>query len=628
MPVINFGRYIDFFKYIETLDLPVVDQELNFLFDGCYTSQTRIKKANRISEAALFESEAMNTFSHLCGGYEYNAKAFNAAWENVLFNHFHDIIPGSGVLETREHALGLFQQTMAHAGTRKSAAARSISSKINTIGMLPEQDLLKDSIAEGAGVGYGVSIASGAMFGASYGAGEFNYTMANAVSGKKRLFHLFNPTQTVKTASSLITVWDWAGDIGKVKVTDEQGEDVEIEVLDKKALHYWGHDYFRVLVSCEIEPFGYRTILLEEAPVYMPEPWINWERTDKVSEFVLENEFVKAVFNPRDASLISFTDKETGKEYIGESGGTFNYILEDGSKHMSAWIVGRYMSVSPIVENARLTDVKGSLKRSFSFYVSFENSKLEVTVSLDKNSRMLEYRAECVWREFGEKGKVVPQLSFKLPLSYSCDTYMYDTAFGIVKRAEMDYDAPGLSFAFAPNGREGLMFTSADKYGYRCYNDSMSLTLIRSSYDPDEIPECYRHRFAFGIGIIKDSGAKNLIETSACFNHPAITVAAASQEGSLSTSGSFMAVESGDVVISSVKMPEDSGDAIIIRAYDVSGESGDAEFKFFKPVRSAEYIDAHEVAIFGEKPGISGDTVTARVRASGVMALKVTFGEL
>ena len=43
--------------------LPLVEHELNVIFPGCYTTQSRIKMANRHSEAALFDAQLWNTFA-------------------------------------------------------------------------------------------------------------------------------------------------------------------------------------------------------------------------------------------------------------------------------------------------------------------------------------------------------------------------------------------------------------------------------------------------------------------------------------------------------------------------------------------------------------------------------------
>ena len=618
MPDIRFGRYADFFEHMDSLELPVVEGELNFIFNGCYTSQSRIKKANRAAEAALMEAELFNAASGLCGSYGYDADAFADAWENVLFNHFHDILPGSGVIGTREYALGMFQRTMACAGVRKSSALRGICGMIDTSALLGSGEVPRDSRAEGAGVGFGVE--------------SFEFTSASLTGGKSRLFTIFNPCQTTKTSPSTITVWDWDGDRNMISVTDENKNPVEFELLDKEPVAYWGHEYFRALILCDIEPFGYRTVLLEERPRFLSHYALNANsdpRVDRDCPYVLENEFVRAEFDPRDAALVSFIDKENGTEYIdGTRGGRFRYIEEDGSEGMTAWRVGRYMNVWDVSEDVKASRVAGSLRRTFSFTAPVENSSLAVRVSLDKKSRTLRYDVECEWREIGLRGEAIPQLNFIVPLGYGCDSFIYDAAFGTVERAGRDYDVPGLSFAFARNGADGLMLTSDSKYGFRCHDDSLALSLIRSSFDPDGIPECYSHAFSFGIGVIKGGGTsvgRTLLETAADINRTAISVAAEPGAGSLPASGCLIRLKEGEAVISAVKAAEDSS-AVIVRGYEVSGNDNDVTLEFFKEVSAAVRVDAHENELSEENaPVVSGREVKARYKAYGTTALKITF---
>ena len=61
---------------------------------GTYTSQAKTKKLNRKAELALREAEMV---SALYG--ETENKLFEELWKTVLFNHFHDIIPGSSIHE-------------------------------------------------------------------------------------------------------------------------------------------------------------------------------------------------------------------------------------------------------------------------------------------------------------------------------------------------------------------------------------------------------------------------------------------------------------------------------------------------------------------------------------------------
>ncbi|MCL2300360.1 MAG: glycosyl hydrolase-related protein [Firmicutes bacterium] len=594
MPEIKFGRYIDFFRYIDTLELPVVDHELNFIFDGCYTSQSRIKRANRVAEAALYESEFFNTMSQLCGAYPYDAKAYEKLWRNVLFNHFHDILPGSGTIDTREYALGLFQQTMAGAGTRGSAAMRALAAQVNTAALLPVTAPPQDSIAEGAGVGFGVEEG-------------FRYSASAPVGGKRRLFVLFNPNQAALETATVLTVWDWDGDMHKLRITDENGQTLEHELLDSKPQGYWGHKYFRAQIVCKLPPFGWRTVLLEESAAFTPTVPHMGPRVDEAAEYVLENEHVKAVFDPRSAALVSFLDKATGKEHIGGKG-MLRYIEEDTTRGMSAWRVGRHGSDAPVTA-AKMTGVTGGLVRSFKFEAQVKHSSLEVTVSLDKNARHVKYSVRCDWREFGMDGECIPQLAYRLPLASACEAYSYDNACGVIERGPLDHDVPGQSFACA----DGLMLSSDSKYGFRCFDNAMAVTLIRSSNDPDPAPEIYTHNFTINVGIV-DGG---LVEASQQQNRNAIAVACGSQEGELPLAGSFVKL-TGKAVVSSVKMAED-GEGVIARLYSLSNEDEDVALEFLKPIKSMAYADAHENAL---GPVIDGKVLC---KAKGVTAVKIKF---
>ena len=602
MPKLEFGRYIDFFEYIDTLDLPIVDHELNFIFDGCYTSQSRIKKANRVAEAALYESEFFNTMSQLCDAYPYDAKAFEELWRNVLFNHFHDILPGSGTIDTREYALGLFQRTMAGAGTRGSAALRGICSRINTAALLPLGAPLNDSTAEGAGVGFGVEQG-------------FNYSSFAPIGGKKRLFVLFNPSQAALGTATALTVWDWDGDMQKLRVTDEAGQALEHELVDNKLQGFWGHKYFRVNVACALPPFGWRTVLLEEDPCFTPTVPRIGPRVDEPAQYVLENEYVRAVFDPMTAALLSFVDKKTGREHINpQPGGLLRYIEEDTSRGMSSWRVGRHRSDTPVTA-MKLSDVTGALVRRFSFETKAKNSALKVTVSLDKNARHLRYGVECDWREFGARDKCIPQLAFRLPLARACEAFTYDNAFGVIERGQLDHDVPGQSFAAGSAGDDGmsLMLSTDSKYGFRCFDNAMALTLIRSSYDPDPAPEIYTHTFNINVGI----AGEDLIEAARQQTRGAIAVACGSQAGELPLTGSFVKLE-GKAVVSSIKMAED-GEGMIVRLYSVSNKDEDVALELLQPVKAMAYVDAHENEL--------GPVPDGKIccKAKGVTAVKIMF---
>ena len=57
-----------------------------------------MKEYNRRNEALLTSAEKFSTLATMYGK-SYNHDLLNNAWKNVLFNQFHDILPGSGIRE-------------------------------------------------------------------------------------------------------------------------------------------------------------------------------------------------------------------------------------------------------------------------------------------------------------------------------------------------------------------------------------------------------------------------------------------------------------------------------------------------------------------------------------------------
>jgi alpha-mannosidase len=104
MPEYRLGKAGDFFEELDVAvsnnpRLPIWHGELYFeLHRGTYTSQGRQKRANRKSEFLLANAELYGSLAHaLVPGFSYPQAKLNEAWELVLVNQFHDIIPGSSI---------------------------------------------------------------------------------------------------------------------------------------------------------------------------------------------------------------------------------------------------------------------------------------------------------------------------------------------------------------------------------------------------------------------------------------------------------------------------------------------------------------------------------------------------
>ncbi|MCH5171010.1 MAG: alpha-mannosidase [Oscillospiraceae bacterium] len=69
---------------------------------GTYTSQAKNKKYNRTSEFMFEKAETLSLINEYLTGAVYPKEKMQAAWETILLNQFHDIIPGSSIHEVYE----------------------------------------------------------------------------------------------------------------------------------------------------------------------------------------------------------------------------------------------------------------------------------------------------------------------------------------------------------------------------------------------------------------------------------------------------------------------------------------------------------------------------------------------
>jgi len=589
-PRIRFGTYREFFALTESVAerLPVVRGEQNFVFTGCYTSQTRIKTANRIGEATLDEAERFAAAAALTGAAPYAARDFEEAWRNVLFNQFHDILPGSGVIETREHALGLFQQTMAIANTNRKLALERIAAGIDTSALGDAGGEDKHAVSEGAGVGYGTK--------------AFKITQVERGRGGKRIVHVFNPSAAPREEVAEFMLWDWSSKVKTLAVKDSDGVTIPHQIVDQGHHAYWGHDYMRVLAYVKVPACGYATFTIEEnderlAPFASHEP-----RMDDADVFTLENDRLQVVFDPLDATVRTMIRKDTGESLIDPArpAGLFRLIQEDPGKGMTAWRVGRYMEAASAHRQVKITKgTWGEVRQTLNFTCSFGRSELKASVSLDRNSSRLVYEAECDWQEIGKPDGSIPQLNFHWPLAADTASYQYDVPFGIINRKPLELDVPGNSFALGvpeEEGRSPVMLVTNNKYGFRGTDNALAVTLIRSSFDPDPYPELgNHHRFSLAICVLDPADNRSRIETAYSFNHPLSVLSGTVHAGSRPLSRSFLSLLEGSAAVSAVKMPEQpNGQEWIVRVYETDGRHTNVKLQLAQPALEACFVDTLE----------------------------------
>ena len=103
LPKVHFATADEFFDQLAqqpgAATLPIVDSDLQYTLEGCYTTHADLKKAIRSSENNLYNTEVLSSLAAMMGQ-AYPLDGFHQAWEPTAFAQFHDIACGSAIHST------------------------------------------------------------------------------------------------------------------------------------------------------------------------------------------------------------------------------------------------------------------------------------------------------------------------------------------------------------------------------------------------------------------------------------------------------------------------------------------------------------------------------------------------
>ncbi|RRJ94903.1 hypothetical protein Ga0100231_011760 [Opitutaceae bacterium TAV4] len=159
---VEFSTFHRFFAALaaEPKNHPTVQQELNFTLRGCYSSALRFKKNYRRTENLLSPAERTTTL--VSAALDRPPPDLDAAWDSLLFNTFHDILPGTvierayddqnawlgvAVHDARRHELAALTALAARCDTRIAEPAPDMPSAVPVLLFNPHPYPL-DTLAE------------------------------------------------------------------------------------------------------------------------------------------------------------------------------------------------------------------------------------------------------------------------------------------------------------------------------------------------------------------------------------------------------------------------------------------------------------------------------------------------
>ncbi len=637
-PKIKFSTYHEFFAIAEreAKDLPVIDGELNFVFEGCYSSQSNIKYANRRSENALVEAEICALLAKGIAGQPYPSEQIYTAWRHAMFNQFHDILPGSGVKATYEYAQGLFQEIMSHTSMVKTRSLRAIAARVNTRAVAPAGSA-SDDYGEGLGAGQGDLPADGVL--SRYGAGGIGADP----------FVVFNPSPWTRSEVVTARIWDRDIETPCVAVRDDAGRVIQAQVLQRG--HYWQHNFIELAFPAhEVPPLGYRTYSVHRAVGVAPA-----EGCSADGKGTIENEYLKVTIEQQSGAIISLVDKRTGAELVppGERIGLLEYLLE-APHGMTAWVLGQIKQYVPFTEGATLSfPHNGPYLASVQAHHRFNDSRFTVTISLSAGVPRVDITVETDWLERGSPEIGVPALRMQFPIALDEARCRMECPNGWVERPTLGYADPSetfkhvggsgiamypmdmpaqrwveLSGVHSESGEPaGVVLVNDRVYAHSVCDNILGVTLLRSSYDPDPLPELGHHVFRFGlVPFGKDWTPALSARAGYDFNLPFNVVSTDVHDGDLPVSQSFAEVLTPGVMLSGLKKAEDS-DALVIRLVELEGKAVTAEVHLSgvlaRPNSPAVETDILEQALPNSTARMNGDVLSVQIPPYGIATVKV-----
>ena len=272
------GKYIDWLRGNDLSGLPVWKNELYLEYhQGTFTTQAAMKRFNRSNEALLTNAEKVSSFASLSGR-PYNAGALETAWRDVMFNQFHDILPGSGIREVYADASATHREAESIGRFELSASLDHIASRVNT-----------------AALRHGTP------------------------------FMVFNTLSWERTDLAAVNLR--AGDDDSYAVFDALGKEIPSQTVTTSR-----YERQVLFVAGRIPAFGYATFELRKQP---PRPLPG----STPSPFTTENAIFRVSIDSVTGWVNSILDKRSGKELLAGPGNRIQ-LLEDLPKQWDAWNLG------------------------------------------------------------------------------------------------------------------------------------------------------------------------------------------------------------------------------------------------------------------------------------------------
>jgi len=552
-PEIKFSTAAQYFddlkKNNDKLKIPTWDGELYFQYHrGVQTTQAEEKKGNRKNEVLILTAEKLASIATLFGA-TYPQPDLDEAWKKILFNQFHDILPGSGI----------------HINYVDAARKYAETERVN-------RDIIHAALSD----------------------------LASRVNSTGTGLVVFNPLSWTRTDEVEAEV-QFPGPISEVSAVDPDGKPVLLEIvhLDPQT----NRVSLRLLAE-NVPAMGYK--LIRVRPIATPTS--NSKRPLLVATAdSLENDFVRLKVDPKSGCITSLLDKRSNTETLalpvqsegspaaspdGLPCGDLLQAFVDKPKRWDAWNIDADF-VKQHWDLMQADEVKlvehSPLRVVIRVRHHFQNSSFIQDITMYAGVPRIDVHMHADWHE----RHILLKVAF--PVSVHNDNATFEIPYGSVERPttrrtpaeQAQFEVPALRWADLSDATHGFSLLNDCKYGYDARDNVLRLSLLRSPTFPDPEADQGTHDFTYSLyphsGTWRDAMT---VQQGYELNYPLLAIAATQHAGELPPSYSFFGLIENNVVITAVKKAADDN-SIILRYYEWAGKKGAVHLSLPRPATAA-----------------------------------------
>ena len=469
----------DYFDLLltEKKDFPVVDGELNSVFEGCYTTQSDMKRHNRQAEQLLFTAEKMSEIAVINRFRDYYpTRDIGEAWKLALLNQTHDLLPGSGIGPIYKDAAKQYEEIF-------ERGQRALDFSLQCIGLHVDTR------------GEGIPLV------------------------------VYNPQSWERT--NLVTAEISASSLPPKMLAMHGQEAVAVQVL-KPARHDGNGERATIaFLARQVPQMGLKLYRIIPATGSSTLPTSQVEAGLRPRPY-LENEFLKVEINPATGNMARLFDKKARREvFKGE--GNFLVALEETTKQAMksspeyagpAWDIGLTgvkwdMDKGASVELIEQVPVRASLR----VVQRFRRSVFTCDISLVAGVPRVDVQMSIDWHERSTLLKV------GFPVGVSSTQVTAEIPYGAIARDQTGREMVMGKWVDVSDAEYGVAILNNGRHGFDARTNVLRISAIRGPVAPDPRTDEGTHSFGYSVYPHQGGWKKGRVEFQALeFNSPLLAL--------------------------------------------------------------------------------------------------------